>query len=623
VTRAYQTRYRLGFLALLGGWAVLATVCIGENAVVIDEYAHVPAGLSHWQLGRFGLYHENPPLVRMLASFPAWVSGAKVDYSRAYEGYRSEWAVGMDFINAKGSEYQRLIARCRIVVLVLAASCGLLIFWWAAQHYGEAVALICTSLWFLDPTVMTNSTMATTDIGTTTFALLATFLFSRYLRRPINRNGVAAGIGLGLALGCKFSNLALIPSWLLLAVLASKSPIEGEGGPDDSGSSPGFWGRFILILGIGILILNCIYGFEGTSRPLGTFHFRSQLLSGIASDGHENPASGNRFSQMILGSLPVPLPYHYLLGFDSQKWDEEQGFVHMDHGRLVHRGTWTSPLATLFYKTPIGTISLVVFSMLYWLARSRRVKITEAIFAVPAITFLSVIASQTGLNWAVRYSLPALPFLILATGRSIKSALETRFGKPVIIALVAWNCYEFWSIHPLYHSYGNEFIGGAEGAGQHFIGSNFDWGQDLLRLKRWSDEHTECQPLNVTYYGALNPAVLAFRGVGVPLSFLPSATSPDNPGPPVHREPFYWAVSSALLNGLAARVVDETENTSTYIIDNTRLKKENALARIGHSIYIFRIAENEDLSAKTLGYDRLKGCLRLPTSEENKTHASP
>jgi hypothetical protein len=42
-------------------------------------------------------------------------------------------------------------------------------------------------------------------------------------------------------------------------------------------------------------------------------------------------------------------------------------------------------------------------------------------FAVPGLAVLAVVVSQTGLNWIIRYLLPAYPFFFLATGRPIAS----------------------------------------------------------------------------------------------------------------------------------------------------------------------------------------------------------
>ena len=494
---------------------------------------------------------------------------------------------------------------------MLSAFCGVLIFWWAASEYGGAIALICALLWFLDPVVMTNSTLATTDAGTAAFGLLATFLFGRFLWRPTFGTCAMAGVGLGLAEGSKFSLLALVPAWLVIAWTARhevrKDDSEGNTSP------PRFWVLTAAVFVFGIAVLNVLYRFEGTGTPLGAFNFRSLLLSAAASD-NQRPASGNRFRGTILGSLPVPLPARYALGFDSQKWDEEQGFSRLSRGHLQHRGTWASPFETMFGKLPVGTLCLLALSLSYWCVKSRAAVLPEAIFALPGLAVLVVVVSQTGLNWAVRYLLPAYPFFFLATGRPIACVWRHPLGQWLVVFCMCWNGYSFINTYPFFHSFGNEFIGGPEGAGKRFIGSNHDWGQELLRLRTWSNNHPECRPLVVTYYGAMNPGTLSFEDTGVPMAFLPREEFGIGASSEVEsRKPLYWAISSTLLNGLLANIHAENGYRGEFIIDNSALRPENAMTRIGHTIFIFRVAEKrrscqEDAWVRT-GY-------RLPT----KTH---
>jgi hypothetical protein len=44
---------------------------------------------------------------------------------------------------------------------------------------------------------------------------------------------------------------------------------------------------------------------------------------------------------------------------------------------------------------------------------------------------------------------------------------------------------------------GNELSGGSAAAQRNFLGSNYDWGHDLFRLKRWADQHQGVRPLCV------------------------------------------------------------------------------------------------------------------------------
>ncbi len=55
---------------------------------------------------------------------------------------------------------------------------------------------------------------------------------------------------------------------------------------------------------------------------------------------------------------------------------------------------------------------------------------------------------------------------------------------------------------------------------RYLLGSNYDWGQDLFRLKAWSEGSPDRQPIAICYYGALAPESLQVRTVGLPESFV-------------------------------------------------------------------------------------------------------
>ena len=78
------------------------------------------------------------------------------------------------------------------------------------------------------------------------------------------------------------------------------------------------------------------YLFEGVGIPLGRFEFASGALTRPVAAGirqapaTKNPAFAmlwpfreNRFRNTVLAGLPVPLPEHYVLGFDEQKIETE------------------------------------------------------------------------------------------------------------------------------------------------------------------------------------------------------------------------------------------------------------------------------------------------------------
>lgn len=82
---------------------------------LLNEPAHLAAGIRHWQSGEFGLYCVNPPLVRMIAALPVLAAGVKTDWHRLRQDptVRYDFVVGDDLIAANGerSFFLFMIAR--------------------------------------------------------------------------------------------------------------------------------------------------------------------------------------------------------------------------------------------------------------------------------------------------------------------------------------------------------------------------------------------------------------------------------------------------------------------------------------------------------------------------------
>ena len=74
-----------------------------------------------------------------------------------------------------------------------------------------------------------------------------------------------------------------------------------------------------------------------------------------------------------------------------------------------------------------------------------------------------------------------------------------------LILLLAWLLLETLFAAPYFLSYFNEFGGGVRG-GYHFVDdSNYDWGQDLLRLQSWVNANPQVDKIAVDYFGGGDP----------------------------------------------------------------------------------------------------------------------
>jgi 4-amino-4-deoxy-L-arabinose transferase-like glycosyltransferase len=212
---------RLAALTLLTTHGALALDVARRNSAVIDELGHIASGVACWQKAYFYLYHENPPLVRMLTALPVLAADPVTDYSRAQRGpgFRSEWSVGRDFMFANEGRYHELVCRARYVVVVLSVLGGWLLFRWSAHLFGNAGSLVATSLWAFNPNVLAHGSVATTDMGATVAGLVAAHAYWRYLHKPGLCRALAVGATLGVVLLTKFTMLCLIPVWIVTWIL--------------------------------------------------------------------------------------------------------------------------------------------------------------------------------------------------------------------------------------------------------------------------------------------------------------------------------------------------------------------------------------------------------------------
>ncbi|MGC8643869.1 MAG: ArnT family glycosyltransferase, partial [Isosphaeraceae bacterium] len=351
-------------------FAALCLEGILANTATVDEFAHVPAGVSHIENGDFSVYHENPPLIRCLVALPVWLSDPVLNYRKAVvgEGLRNEWPFGVDFLLLNLGRYARLLFRARCVALALSLLCCGLIFLWAGRAFGLPAACVASLLWMTDPNIVAHSGVATVDVGAAAVATLAAYVYWFFLRDPTWPVALLSAVCLGLALASKFTLMALVPAFGLVFLCTRALSRCSSATPGPRGATRPSWAQAAAIAAISVLTLDACYLFNGVGKPLNSFDFESRLLSGDSLF----PSTGNRFRGTLLGRLPSPLPEDFITGFDSQKRDEECRLANLSSGRLTYGGPWYGPFRTLVFKLPPGTIVILLWSALHWARNCRR-----------------------------------------------------------------------------------------------------------------------------------------------------------------------------------------------------------------------------------------------------------
>ena len=631
---------------LLSTHLALAVSSLLQENPTIDEVAHLPAGVSYWQKGTFRLYHHNPPLAKLVAALPVVLARPNMTGLYESKGWQDEsqaW-FGQRFALLNLTRYLELFDRARLVMPLFTVIGGLVVFAWSARLYGPVAGLLSLALWCACPNILAHGRLVTGDAAATALGVGATYLFWRYQHRPTWARAALAGLALGLSQLTKFSSVLLYGLWPALAI--ARFVLERRG----IGRLPGLpraLGQGAAMVALSVLVIDLGYAFEGVGTPIGRLEFASRSLTRPAPPGMTRPDSlnrilaeawarrVNRFRGTTLGSLPSPLPRHYLLGFDEQKLETEGiprhwfdstaprddsvvgGYSVYLNGTLQRTGWWYYYLATLAYKVPEGTWVLVVLSGVVLVAskRSRAPWADEvALLAVP-VAVLGAMSFLTDICLGLRYVLPLFPYIFIATGKVVPWASGLRGLKRMLAsALVGGSLLATFvataTIHPDYLAYFNWSSGGPDRGAEHLIDSNIDWGQDLVKLSRWLKAHHPGRKVGLACFGQINPSLFKLRGEGfdwfLPLA-LPGTVEPmfspegvRRIGPAPRLTPGLYAVSASIVHGLPWRFYDSISLEAPEVawMPSWNAREDDAfgyfreltpVARVGHSIYVYEV----------------------------------
>lgn len=574
----------LTFQALfVGAVLILHALLLGRiaviNAPMFDEIAHVPSGVTHWRFGNFDLYRVNPPLMRMIATVPLLFLNPTIPLEGIPDGpySRPEFSLRQPFLSSNGDEVFWYFTLCRWAQIPVSCLGGWICYRWSRELYGQVSGRIALLMWCFCPNVLAWGSTLTPDLGAATFGVAAGYSFWRWIKQPSWTTATIAGITLGLAELSKTIWGILFLTWPMTWIVIwiavrcrHRQSRDVDSTAFRSESPPGAL-QFATILAISVYVINVGYLFESSFRPLGEFNFISNTLGG--SGAHATP--GNRFRNTIAEWIPVPVPANYLKGIDIQKYDFEVGKWSYLAGEHKRGGWYHYYLYAFLVKTPLGMIGLAAAALLltiYWRQANR---LDELQLVLPLLGIILIVSSQTGFNRYFRYVLPALPYLHVFASRvgivfdSQKRSLQTASAICLLSAMLASA-----SVFPHSHSYFNAVAGGPTGGPAHLLDANIDWGQDLLNLRRYLDQHPEIKTIGVAYFGVVPPS----------LAGIPDTEVPEDMGHSVHTppiEPGWYAISVNHVYGY--RRFDRSQPVYEYF------RRFSPTAKAGYSIYIYHL----------------------------------
>ena len=481
----------LALFLILAAFAGLGFNASRQESVTVDEFEHLPTGLSTLKTHDFRLDPYNLPLTRMFAALPLLESGAKLSLKSGWE-VRDYWAVALEFMQENKQSYQSLFLRGRAMILLLGLLLVAMTWWWGRALYGPRSGIFAATLTAFCPNIMAHSGLVTTDIGASLAFLATGFGFWQFCRKPTLGRGAGLGLLLGLALACKFTSLLLFP--IMAGLGAAYFWRAGKGLNWKS------MGRGVAVaLIISWIVLNSAYLWKGAGTRISQYQFRSRKFTNLA--------------KILPGPLPVPLPYDYVRGFDLQAAQNQRGNWSYLLGELSRKGWKYYFLAAMAVKMTLASLALILAALLamVWFGKSWR---EELFLLIPAAAVIAAISMAVNLDFGIRYILPAIPFLYIFASRLVSpGGLGPGAGKwPGILAwgLLGSHLVSNLLIYPQYLAYFNFAAGGPEKGYQIMADSNIDWGQDLIRLKKYMDAE-KLDDICLAYFGRVDPEIYGIR----------------------------------------------------------------------------------------------------------------
>lgn len=574
---------RVSAFLVLSVHAGLLAWSIPRQSPTADEPFHLAAGLRRLLHGKFDVDLGNPPLAGTIAALPVMLAKPETDW----RGIPSSFRVGSDFLRANGARSFWLIAVARWACIPLSLLGAYVCYRWARELYGAPSGVLALVMWCFCPNVLAHGQLVTADMAATALGLAAFYAFWKWLNDASWSGAAVAGAALGLAELSKFVWVVLYLVWPLLWMISAGS----QGISRFRRAALRQSAQLALILLMATNMTNLGYLCDGSFQPLGEYYFASERLHRIVG------STGNNSLASFLPSLPVPFPANYVRGID-----QVTSFLEGAHGTYL-RGTWSEQgvwyyyLYGLFIKVPLGTW-LIGFTALVSPLAGRRYSAgwrSELLVLAPPLVVLFFVSALPGYQSHVRYVLPGLPFLFVWASKTARAFARKDWPFTAIVCTgVAWLTASSLWVYPHSLSYFNELVGGPRRGHEHLLDSNIDWGQDLLYLKRWLDEHPGARPFYLTCSAAMDPRLAGIDFLAPSSLSDPVRPRPSDDASPSVLQPGWHAASVNMLHGAGFSVADGRggvqDMTPAYFAS---LLRREPVAMAGYSIYIYHITLEE------------------------------
>lgn len=496
-------------LLLIFGLQIATTV--HQESLTWDEGDHIFSGYMSWKTHDFGFNPEHPPLMKLLGTLPLLGLPMHVPPDQ-HRYFKSEaYFDGRDMLFADGPDHAKMMTfRVRMATGILSIVLGLLVFLAANEMFGVGAGFVALILLVFEPNVLAHGAFVTTDIGVSCFFFASIYAFYRYCKAPSIGRLLVAGLATGLALATKHSAVLLLP--MLVSLVACEVIFRFHDEPRVKRALQ-LTGALAAVGAVALVVLWAFYGFRYNARP-GNLRLDPSLVDYV------KPLAPNEARGILqLAKLHI-LPESYLYGLADVR-SMANGMPSYFFGKVYAHGIWYYFPTVLLIKSTIGFLALVFLAFAAIIAgRFRRWR--EILFLlVPAGLYLFV-AMTSHLNIGARHILPVWVFLcVFAAGGAWAWTASSRRWRYVVGVLLFLHVASSILVYPNYMAYANELWGGPSQTYKYLTDSNTDWAQQLVAVKKYTDEHG----IKDCWFAYFADPELRAQDYGIPCKPLPTPDS--------------------------------------------------------------------------------------------------
>ncbi|MEK7212427.1 MAG: glycosyltransferase family 39 protein [Patescibacteria group bacterium] len=616
----------------LWGWLTVGLICVvsfalmlyssNRESAIMDELAHIPAGYGYVRYLDFRLNPEHPPLLKAASGIPLLFADLKFPTeSRAWvSDINGQWEAGSKFLYESGNNADKIIRLARLAPILLTLLLIIFVYFWSAQLLGYYWGILPALFTGLSPNILAHGHYVTTDVAAAFGIAFGAYFFIKFLLRPAKRNLLFAGLAFGVAQLAKFSAVLLIPYFLIIITVFYIASVARDWTKTQAAArlkrfgvrALRYYRATIIIFVIGYaLVVYPVYtlftwNYPQTKQTADTEFVLSSFAGGPTPEGATcKPMRCLAELNIGLTKNPVTRPAaHYMLGVLMVLQRSSGGNNAYFMGEVSAGGSpWYFPLVYAL-KEPLPILIVILIGLFLGLKRFLKATINYKLKAgsylldylslnfteFSMLVFVVIYwawSIQSPLNIGFRHLFPALPFMyILAAGawkkwvaysaatsdgdltERIKRWAQVPIKNMALLVIVLALVAETAMAAPYFISYFNQFGNGTGGGYRYATDSNYDWGQDLLRLKEFVDgrnnddnNDNDVQKIAVDYFGGGspkyylgdkeenwwssrgNPADEGIKWLAVSVNALQGAIQPTAPG--FNRKPedeYQWLV---------------------------------------------------------------------------------